>query len=131
MLIVGRLICGFGAGELTAVLPIYASEVAPPNIRGALGVFQMMMIDAAIFIATGAGYGFGVNFDEDAQWRGPLAVQAIPLVILLPIIFLLPESPRWLASKGKTEQALSILKRLHQSSTGEAFVIDRRSNQGR
>lgn len=42
MLIVGRLINGFGAGQLTAVFPIYASEVAPPSIRGAFGGFQMV-----------------------------------------------------------------------------------------
>lgn len=42
MLIVGRLINGFGAGQLTAVFPVYASETAPPKIRGALGGLQMV-----------------------------------------------------------------------------------------
>lgn len=42
MLIIGRLVNGFGAGLLTAVFPVYASEVAPPQIRGALGGLQMV-----------------------------------------------------------------------------------------
>jgi MFS family permease len=42
MLIVGRLINGFGAGQLTAVFPVYASEVAPPAIRGSFGGLQMV-----------------------------------------------------------------------------------------
>lgn len=44
MLIVGRLVNGFGAGQLTAVFPIYASEVAPPKVRGAFGGLQMVSI---------------------------------------------------------------------------------------
>lgn len=122
MLIAGRLICGFGAGQLTAVFPVYASEVAPPSIRGALGGLQMLMIEVAIFVATGAGYGFGINFNTDAQWRGPLAVQAIPLVILIPVTFFLPGTPRWLISKGRKDQAMKVLQRLHQKESGEAFV---------
>ena len=122
MLILGRLIAGFGAGQLLAVFPVYASEVAPPQIRGALGGLQMLMIEAAIFVATGAGYGFSVGFTSDAQWRGPLAVQAIPLVILIPCTFFLPESPRWLVSKGKKDQAVRVLRRLHKNSNSEDFV---------
>jgi MFS family permease len=121
MLIVGRLISGWGAGQLTAIFPVYASEVAPPSIRGALGGLQMLMIECAIFIATAAGYGFGKHFTNDAQWRGPLAVQAIPLIIVLPLTFILPESPRWLVKNGKSEVAMTLLNRLHRGA-GEAFV---------
>lgn len=80
------------------------------------------MIDAAIFCATGAGYGFSINFTNNWQWRGPLAVQTIPLVILIPLTFVLPEIPRFLVSKGKTDKALRVLRRLHTSDGGEAFV---------
>lgn len=91
MLIVGRLINGFGeytlnllysqparntdrravctgAGQLTATFPVYASEIAPPEIRGALGGLQMVMIEAAIFCATGTGYGFGTYYTNSLQW---------------------------------------------------------------
>lgn len=122
MLIVGRLIAGWGAGQLTAVFPVYASEVAAPQVRGMLGGLQMLMIEVAIFVATGAGYGFGTNYTSDAQWRGPLAVQAIPLLLLIPVSFFLPETPRWLVSKGRKEKAIAVLKRLHSGSNNEAFV---------
>jgi hypothetical protein len=48
--------------------------------------------------------------------RGPLAVQTIPLILLFPITFALPETPRWLVSKGKDEQALKVLGHLHEES---------------
>lgn len=89
MLIVGRLINGFGAGQLTAVFPVYASEIAPPAIRGALGMLQMVRyftaacktriimltmprsqlgIELAIFLATATGYGFGTHYTTTVQW---------------------------------------------------------------
>lgn len=80
------------------------------------------MIEAAIFIATGTGYGFGTHYTNDAQWRGPLAVQALPLIILVPITLFLPETPRWLISKGNKEQAMTVLRRLHGSSNSEDFI---------
>ncbi|KAL3483779.1 general substrate transporter [Aspergillus germanicus] len=123
MLIIGRLVNGFGAGQLTAVFPVYASEVSPPKIRGAFGGLQMLMIEAAIFVATATGYAFGVHYDNDAQWRGPLAVQAIPLVLLIPISFFIPESPRWLIMKGRETEALEILARLHGGGdTSDEYV---------
>ncbi|KXS99945.1 hypothetical protein AC578_788 [Pseudocercospora eumusae] len=121
MLIIGRLVNGFGAGILTATFPVYASEVAPPNIRGALGGFQMLMISAAIFIATATGYGFGTSFTNDAQWRGPLAVQAAPLLLLVPISFFIPETPRYLVSKDREDQAYRVLSKLHRGCS-QAFI---------
>lgn len=60
----------------------------------------------------------GVRLIDSIYRRGPLAVQAIPLVILIPITFYLPETPRWLISNGKEDQAMKILCRLHPSSNG-------------
>ncbi|KAH8897313.1 general substrate transporter [Thozetella sp. PMI_491] len=122
MLIVGRLINGIGAAQLLAVFPVYASEVAPPSIRGSLGGLQMLMIEMGIFLATAAGYGFGVHFEDTSQWRGPLAVQAIPISLLVVITFFLPESPRWLVSKGKEDEARRILFRLHGASANNTFI---------
>ncbi|KAJ5661087.1 uncharacterized protein N7484_000459 [Penicillium longicatenatum] len=122
MLVVGRLINGFGGGLLTAIFPVYASEVAPPSIRGAFGGLQMVMIETAIFVATATGYAFGIHYSNDAQWRGPLAVQALPLQLLIPVTFFLPETPRWLVRKGKEEQALRVLGRLYNSDITDHVI---------
>ncbi|KAI5480262.1 hypothetical protein MNV49_001221 [Pseudohyphozyma bogoriensis] len=121
MLIVGRTITGLGAGQLTAVLPVYLSEVAPPSIRGMLGGLQMVGIMGAIFIASAASYAFETYYTNNWMWRGPLFVQVIPCSILVCIVFFLPESPRWLVSKGREDQAMKVLTRLH-SNQGMDFV---------
>ncbi|ORY75313.1 putative high-affinity hexose transporter [Leucosporidium creatinivorum] len=121
MLIAGRLITGLGAGQLTAVLPVYASELAPASIRGALGGLQMVGIETAIFLATAIGYAFGTHYTGDIQWRAPLALQMLPVLLLVAVTFFLPESPRWLVQRGREEQAIKVLNRLHRSQ-GADFV---------
>lgn len=59
--------------------------------------------------------------------RGPLAVQAIPLALLIPLTFFIPETPRWLVSKDRTEEAMQIIRRLHE--TGDNDVLFKESTR--
>jgi hypothetical protein len=67
------------------------------------------------------GAGPKANIDGMSR-RGPLAVQAIPLVLLIPVTFILPETPRWLVLNGKDDKALRILRRLHKGAQTETFI---------
>lgn len=113
MLIVGRLIGGIGIGMLSMVAPLYISEISPPEIRGALLVLEEFSIVAGICIAYWITYGTRYMGGEWA-WRLPFLLQMIPSTVLGLGILFLPFSPRWLASKGRDDEALQSLGKLRQ-----------------
>ncbi|OGM41030.1 hexose carrier protein [Aspergillus bombycis] len=112
MLIAGRLIAGLAVGLMSSAIPVYCSEVSPPHIRGFLGSMQQWMIGLGIVVAQWTGYGCSLHTGA-ITWRLPLAIQAVPAVILCGGVWCLPESPRWLIEKGHTEAGREVLSRLH------------------
>lgn len=113
MLVVARFIGGVGIGMLSMVVPLYISEISPPEIRGTLLVLEEFSIVAGIVIAFWITYGTQFIASEWA-WRLPFLLQVIPgLVLGIGIVFL-PFSPRWLASKQRDRDALRALARLRQ-----------------
>ncbi|KAF7588167.1 hypothetical protein BBP40_006104 [Aspergillus hancockii] len=117
MLIAGRLIAGIAVGLMSSVTPVYCSEVSPPRIRGVLGSMQQWMIGLGVVVAQWTGYGCSLHTGA-FTWRFPLAIQAIPAVILCCGTFFLPESPRWLIEKGHVEAGRVVLTRLHLNKDG-------------
>ena len=113
MLIVGRLIGGLGIGMLSMVAPLYISEISPPEIRGALLVLEELSIVFGIVVAYWITYGTRYMGGEWA-WRLPFLLQMIPSTVLGLGISFLPFSPRWLASKGRDDEALQCLGTLRQ-----------------
>ncbi|KAJ4290902.1 hypothetical protein N0V90_010098 [Kalmusia sp. IMI 367209] len=113
MLTIGRLIGGAGIGMLATISPLYISEIAPPEIRGALLVLQEFSIVFGIVIAFWTTYGTRY-MPSEWSWRLPFLIQMIPGVILGVGIIFLPFSPRWLASKGRDQEALQVLSKLRR-----------------
>jgi sugar porter (SP) family MFS transporter len=93
-------------------VPLYLSELAPKEIRGRLISLQQLMITIGIMVAFWVGAG--TNYlDTDAAWRIPLGIQIVPALILGVGAIFLPFSPRWLVNRGRNEEALAVLARLH------------------
>ncbi|KAJ5822966.1 General substrate transporter [Penicillium robsamsonii] len=111
MLTVARLIGGVGIGMLSMVAPLYISEISPPECRGTLLVLEEWCIVLGIVIAFWITYGTQYMVGEWA-WRLPFLLQLIPGFVLAAGVYALPFSPRWLASKGRDEEALESLCRL-------------------
>ncbi|KAK0187690.1 general substrate transporter [Armillaria mellea] len=112
VMVVGRIISGFGVGLLSTIVPIYQSEISPPNHRGALACVE--------FTGNIFGYAFSVwtdyfcsFIDSDMAWRIPLLIQCIIGAILAAGSLVLPESPRWLIDTDKDDEGLRILADLH------------------
>ncbi|KAH9879939.1 hypothetical protein J1614_001963 [Plenodomus biglobosus] len=122
MLTVGRLIGGMGIGALATISPLYISEIAPPEIRGALLVLQEFSIVFGIVIAFWTTYGTRYMAGE-WSWRLPFFIQMIPGFILGIGIFFLPFSPRWLSSKGRDDEALAVLGKLRNLPTDDQRVV--------
>ncbi|KAI8991594.1 general substrate transporter [Mycotypha africana] len=120
LFLTGRLIVGFGEGFLCNGIPLYHSEIAPPDIRGRLITLYSTMS------AFGTIIGYFVNFGtsyltNDWSWRTCFLIQLFACILLLGAYWL-PYSPRWLIDKGRREEALEVLAKLHESSVDDPEV---------
>ncbi|XP_038703363.1 sugar transporter ERD6-like 6 [Tripterygium wilfordii] len=94
-LYMGRLLEGFGVGIISYTVPVYIAEIAPQNMRGALGSVNQLSVTIGIMLA----YLLGLF----VQWRILAVLGILPCTVLIPGLFFIPESPRWLAKMGMTE----------------------------
>ncbi|KIW03089.1 uncharacterized protein PV09_05734 [Verruconis gallopava] len=127
MIFVGRFIAGLSIGQLSMVVPLYLSELSPPNIRGSLIALQQLGITVGIMVAFWLDYGTQFiggrgEGQSPAAWRFPLAFQVVPSLILAVGTFFLPYSPRWLMEKGREEEAFASLLRLRRVSADDQRV---------
>src|SRR3990167_4955126 len=108
VLVIGRIVVGVAIGIASFTAPLYISEIAPKQYRGALVSLNQLAIATGIFISYLVNY----HFYHDGAWRWMFGVGIIPAILLLIGMFFLPYSPRWMASKGEREKAFSILHKL-------------------
>lgn len=99
-MVLGRFLAGLAIGLSSTLTPTYISEVAPTNIRGTLGTLNQLMICIGILAALLINVALPVT-----QWRTMFATAAIPALVLALGMLISPESPRWLASKGREASA--------------------------
>lgn len=106
-----RFLGGIGVGVSSVTAPIYISEISPAKSRGKLvGLFQFNVV-LGILIAYLSNYFIGQTGEE--SWRWMLGVQAFPSLIFFILIFLVPESPRWLLlHREKKEEATAIMQKV-------------------
>jgi len=119
-MVVARIILGFAVGSASALTPAYLAELAPAERRGSLGTLFQLMITLGILLAYVSNLGFlNHNLLGVRDWRWMLGSALIPAAMLLIGGLMLPESPRFLAEKGHTEEALSVLKMLRKNTTDD------------
>ncbi|XP_021713728.1 monosaccharide-sensing protein 2-like [Chenopodium quinoa] len=111
VLLLGRLLDGFGSGLAVTLVPLYISETAPTEIRGTLNTLPQFTGSGGMFVAY--CMVFGMSLMEKPSWRLMLGILFVPSLIYFALtVFFLPESPRWLVSKGKMIEAKKVLQRL-------------------
>ncbi|CAI7631489.1 unnamed protein product [Penicillium pancosmium] len=106
---IGRLITGFGVGSASMINPLYVSENAPRAIRGGLTGLYQLFITMGIMLAFWINYGAVQHMTGNATYLVPLAMQALPAVLLFCGMLLCDESPRWLAKQDRWEEARATL----------------------
>ncbi|KAH8919963.1 MFS monosaccharide transporter [Atractiella rhizophila] len=118
MFLAGRAIAGAAVGGLISTVPIYNSEISPPNIRGVVAGFSGVMIALGTSLSNWVGFACSYAPDGPVQWRLPLALQ-IPwgVILFFGLQFYLPDSARWLIRNGRDEEALRAFKRVRQELT--------------
>ena len=123
-----RFIGGLGVGASTIAAPAYVSEIAPADKRGRLVALYQFNIVLGILMAFVSNY-FLKDIGENS-WRWMLGVQAIPSLIYALSILTIPESPRWLLSKNRVQEARVVLSKIDASVNIEEFIEDNKQNRG-
>ncbi|KAJ5670066.1 uncharacterized protein N7477_005429 [Penicillium maclennaniae] len=121
MLTFARFLGGSGIGMLSMVAPLYISKISPPECRGTALVLEEWCIVLGIVIAYWITFGTRYMADE-RSWRLLFLLQMIPGFIHVAGVIALPFSPRWLASKGRNEEALQSLATLRNLPTSDRRV---------
>jgi SP family xylose:H+ symportor-like MFS transporter len=117
MLVFFRVLGGLGIGIASMNAPMYIAEIAPSSIRGKMVTYYQLAIVIGFFVVFLATYFIGNNLSEAENiqfgWRRMFWSELIPSAFFLILLFFVPKSPRWLALKGKEEEALQVLNKIH------------------
>lgn len=101
---IGRLATGYGMGVFSYVVPVFIAEISPKNLRGALTTVNQFMICMGVSVAFIIG--------TVLSWRVLALTGLVPCAVLVLGLFLIPESPRWLAKRGREKDFEVALQKL-------------------
>jgi SP family arabinose:H+ symporter-like MFS transporter len=109
-LVAFRFIGGLGIGGSSVLGPMYIAEISPAKWRGRLVGFFQFNVVLGILLAYLSNYVIGTMGLGAAEWRWKLGISALPAVFFFLMLFGIPRSPRWLAKKGRTDEARDVLR---------------------
>jgi SP family galactose:H+ symporter-like MFS transporter len=120
MLIAMRVLLGMAIGLASFTAPLYLSEIAPKNIRGALIALFQFMITIGILVS----YLTDTAFTPSGDWRWMFGVTFFPAFIMFLIVLILPKSPRWLMLQGRSAEARAVLSRVRRHEEIDEEIND-------
>ena len=107
LLVLFRFIIGLALGASSTAVPTYLAEMSPKAVRGRLVSMNQFLITVGILVSYGVDYAFAPAH----AWRWMLGLAAVPAVAMLIGLLSLPESPRWLLSQEREDDAREVLQR--------------------
>lgn len=132
-----RILGGVAIGLASNLSPMYIAEIAPAQMRGRLVSINQLTIVIGVLLAQVVNYSLGRHLPANATeeyirnswygqtcWRWMFGLTAIPSILFFVGMFLVPESPRWLAKNGKSENSRAILKKIGGESYSTAALAD-------
>lgn len=120
-LIVFRVALGLGIGVASVVVPLYLAEMAPATVRGSITSLNQYMIVIGTALAAAAGYLLA----PAAAWRWMIGIGVVPAVVLVAGAVLLPDTPRSLVRRGRSDRARTLLERLRDDpATADAELAE-------
>ena len=139
-LIVARIIGGIGVGMASVLAPLYISEFSPPKIRGRLIALYQLSIVIGILLAYLSNWLL-LKFSQESTslfnetdklykifvsevWRGMFGFEMIPSGLFILLLFLIPESPRWLIKNNNPEKGFNILTKISGEKIAEKEFIE-------
>lgn len=126
-LITGRIVVGIAIGIASYTAPLYISEISPHKQRGALVALNQLAVTIGILLSYIVDYGFAYY----GSWRWMLGLGAVPGLFLFIGMLYLPDSPRWLLSKGRDTLAKTVLQKIRgtKAHVSEEFQSIKKSIQ--
>lgn len=116
----GRFIAGVGNGGNTATAPVWHVETSQNHAKGKAVVKEMVVNVFGFVVSNVITLAFS-RITTEAQWRFPLGIQLIFIVIILTLVPILPESPRWLLARGRDKEAKAVLASLSEDDVEAEF----------
>jgi len=126
--IVYRIIGGLGVGAASITSPMYIAEISPARLRGRMVSLNQFAIIFGMLVVYFVNYFIArdsdVAWNVATGWRWMFGSESIPAVLLLVLLFFVPESPRWLSKQGKTDKARRILARVDGEQHAESEMAE-------
>ncbi|MCB0707011.1 MAG: sugar porter family MFS transporter [Saprospiraceae bacterium] len=133
LLVIARMIGGIGVGASLIIAPMYIAEISPPKMRGRMVSFNQLNIVLGISVAFFTNYMILQLGDSDASWaqslkfgeynwRWMLGLEALPAILYFFALFIVPKSPRWLAMKGRYDEALAVMIRASDEEEARRII---------
>lgn len=120
--LLARFLVGLAVGITSMITPLYIAEIAPAGIRGALVTLNQLAITTGIAVAYFVNYLFA----KSGNWQAMFISAVAPSLILLLALVFLPESPRWLAGRGRFDAAGDVLRRVQGTEEADRSLRELR-----
>jgi MFS transporter, SP family, arabinose:H+ symporter len=114
-----RFVAGLAIGGSSVLGPLYIAEIAPAKWRGRLVGFFQFSIVFGILAAYFSNFVIGTMSFGASEWRWKLGISAVPAAVFFVLLFYIPRSPRWLAKKGRIEEARNVLDLISEENAQE------------
>ena len=135
MLYIARMVGGLAFGAALILAPTYIAEISTADNRGKLVSIQQLNIVLGFFAAFLSNYYLNkLNTSGDSfitnenVWRWMLGVEFFPAILYFVLMFLVPESPRWLYTKGKIKEAKKVLYKIHGTQKADIEIESIKNN---
>jgi SP family arabinose:H+ symporter-like MFS transporter len=132
MFVIARIIGGLGIGVSSTLVPLYIAEIAPSKHRGRLVSLNQLAVVigiSAIYFVNRAIVNAGNHaWDVNYSWRWMFGCGLIPGLIFVVLLFLVPESPRWLHKKGQENKSFSILEKINGTEQAKKELEDMKAS---
>jgi sugar porter (SP) family MFS transporter len=120
VLLVARVVIGVAVGSASMIVPLYIGEVVPPRFRGGFVSFNQLAITSGILVSYLVDYGLS----SSQNWRLMFGLAAIPAILLFAGMLFQQESPHWLITKGREDEARAVLARVRETGEIDAEIAE-------